>query len=97
MTSVPVYVLTSSFTFSGAEEFAYNLKNLKRGTIIGEITGGGAHPVNERVFRSLNVAVNIPFGRAVNLFREPTGKGWSGARSEGHPPTGRCSWPAPRR
>ncbi|MBK8551859.1 MAG: S41 family peptidase [Ignavibacteria bacterium] len=41
---VPVYVLTSSYTFSGAEEFSYNLKNLKRATIVGETTGGGAHP-----------------------------------------------------
>ena len=39
-----VYVLTSSHTFSGAEEFAYNLKCLKRGTIVGERTGGGANP-----------------------------------------------------
>ncbi len=44
MPDVPVYVLTSSFTFSGAEEFSYNLKNLKRATIVGETTGGGAHP-----------------------------------------------------
>ncbi len=36
---VPVYVLTSSYTFSGAEEFTYNLKNLKRATIIGQTTG----------------------------------------------------------
>jgi retinol-binding protein 3 len=40
----PLYVLTSARTFSGAEEFAYNLKNLKRATIVGETTGGGAHP-----------------------------------------------------
>jgi hypothetical protein len=42
----PAYVLTSKETFSGAEEFSYNLKNLKRATIIGETTGGGAHPVS---------------------------------------------------
>lgn len=39
-----IYVLTSERTFSGAEEFTYNLKNLKRATIIGETTGGGANP-----------------------------------------------------
>jgi retinol-binding protein 3 len=40
---VPVYVLASRNTFSGAEEFANNLRELKRATIVGETTGGGAH------------------------------------------------------
>jgi len=39
-----VYILTSSQTFSGAEEFCFNLKYLKRATIVGETTQGGAHP-----------------------------------------------------
>jgi hypothetical protein len=39
----PVYVLTSSRTFSGAEQFCYNLKMLKRITLVGETTGGAAH------------------------------------------------------
>lgn len=39
-----IYVLTSNRTFSGAEEFSYNLKNLKRATIIGETTAGAANP-----------------------------------------------------
>ncbi|MGH9642447.1 MAG: S41 family peptidase [Terriglobales bacterium] len=39
----PVYVLTSPSTFSGAEQFCYNLKMLKRVTLIGETTGGAAH------------------------------------------------------
>jgi hypothetical protein len=79
MAAVPVYVLTSSFTFSGAEEFSYNLKNLKRGTIIGETTGGGAHPVHQRLFRSLNIGVKVPFGRAVNPV---TGTNWEGVGVE---------------
>ena len=39
----PVFVLTSSRTFSGAEHFTYNLKALKRATIIGETTSGASH------------------------------------------------------
>ncbi|HTW82092.1 MAG TPA: S41 family peptidase [Terracidiphilus sp.] len=39
----PVYILTSSLTLSGAEQFTYNLKMLKRATIVGENTGGSAH------------------------------------------------------
>src|SRR6185369_8527353 len=34
----PLYVLTSARTFSGAEEFSYDLQKLKRATIIGEQT-----------------------------------------------------------
>lgn len=60
-----VYVLTSKRTFSGAEEFTYNLKNLKRATIIGETTGGGAHPgggfrINE------HFGMFVPTGRAIS-------------------------------
>ena len=44
-TNKPAYVLTSKQTFSGGEEFAYDLKNLKRVTVVGETTAGGSHPV----------------------------------------------------
>ncbi len=40
----PVYVLISSKTFSAAEALAYNLQALGRATIVGEVSGGGAHP-----------------------------------------------------
>lgn len=46
LTTQPVFVLTAQRTFSGAEEFAFDLKNQKRATIVGETTGGGAHPVS---------------------------------------------------
>lgn len=65
MPSVPVYVLTSKYTFSGAEEFSYNLKNLKRGTIIGETTGGGAHPGGLLPVNS-NLVIFVPTGRAIS-------------------------------
>ena len=75
LTKSDVYVLTSSNTFSGAEEFTYNLKNLKRATIIGETTGGGAHPVDIRAFRNLSVVMRLPYGRAINPI---TGTNWEG-------------------
>jgi hypothetical protein len=60
-----VYILTSHRTFSAAEEFTYNLKNLKRATIVGETTGGGAHP-GGMVPLGDNFAAFIPTGRAIN-------------------------------
>src|SRR5579884_1799302 len=70
----PVYILTSAETFSGAEEFAYNLKNLTRPTLIGETTGGGAHPGD--VYRlSAHFQAFIPGGRAINPI---SGTNWEG-------------------
>lgn len=61
----PIYILTSNSTFSGAEEIAYDLQVLKRATIIGQVTGGGANPGG--TFRiNDHFAAFIPFGRAMN-------------------------------
>lgn len=62
---IPVYVLTSNYTFSAAEEFTYDLKNLERATVIGEVTGGGAHPGGPIVINQ-GFFVNVPQGRAIN-------------------------------
>jgi len=66
LSSADVYVLTSENTFSAAEEFSYNLKNLKRGTIVGDTSGGGAHPTSLFTWRNLHVTMSIPFGKAIN-------------------------------
>ena len=61
----PVYVLTSRRTFSGAEEFAYNLQTRQRAVIVGDTTGGGAHPGGmQRV--TDHFGVWVPTGRAIN-------------------------------
>ncbi len=60
-----VYVLTSKRTFSAAEEFSYNLKNLKRATIVGEVTGGGANP-GQGVRITDHFGMFVPTGRAVS-------------------------------
>lgn len=75
MSDVDLYVLTSSYTFSGAEEFTYNVKNLERGTIVGETTGGGAHPIAMVVFEDLNCGLRVPYARAVNPV---SGTNWEG-------------------
>lgn len=74
----PVYVLTSNRTFSAAEEFSYNLKNLKRATIIGETTGGGAHP-GAGVRLSEHFGAFIPTGRAISPI---TKTNWEGTGVE---------------
>jgi hypothetical protein len=78
MVDTPVYILTSSFTFSAAEEFTYNLKNMQRATVVGETTGGGAHPVDMHYLDlgdGLRAHLALPFGRAINPI---TGTNWEG-------------------
>ena len=69
-----IYVLTSNRTFSAGEEFTYNLQNLKRATIVGETTGGGAHP-GDMVRLHEHFRAFIPSGRAINPI---TQKNWEG-------------------
>ena len=64
-TNKAVYILTSNETFSGGEEFANDLKELKRGIIIGENTGGGANP-GDMVDLDSGFSAFIPNGRAIN-------------------------------
>jgi hypothetical protein len=65
----PVYVLTSSRTYSGAEQFSYDLKMLKRAVLVGETTGGASH---SGVLHNLDdhFAVGIPEHRPVNPFSD---------------------------
>ncbi|MBI1403814.1 MAG: peptidase [Porphyrobacter sp.] len=64
-TDKPLFVLTGTATFSAAEEFAYDVQQLKRGTVIGEVTGGGANP-GMAVALDEHFSVFIPVGRAIN-------------------------------
>ncbi|WP_028596483.1 S41 family peptidase [Paenibacillus assamensis] len=71
----PVYILTSSQTFSAAEEFTYNLKHLKRATIIGEVTKGGANPC-DRIHLHDHFVAFMPVGCSINPV---TGANWEGS------------------
>jgi hypothetical protein len=74
LAKVPVFLLTSRHTFSGGEEFAYDLKNLKRATLVGESTGGGAHPVSSHRIDD-HFIIGVPFGRPINPVSK---KDWEG-------------------
>jgi len=77
---IPVFVLTSNYTFSAAEEFIYDLKNLERATVIGEVTGGGAHPGGPIVINQ-GFFVNVPQGRAINPVTQTN---WEGVGVKPH-------------
>ena len=64
-TGKPVFVLISRKTFSAAEEFSYDLKSLKRATLVGETSGGGAHTVAPHRLDD-HFFIEVPFGRFVN-------------------------------
>jgi len=70
----PVYVLTSKRTFSGAEEFSYDVQTQKRATIVGETTGGGAHPTAGKRLDD-HFVISVPFARPINPI---TKKDWEG-------------------
>lgn len=70
----PVYVLVAQRTFSAPESFAYELQQTRRATIVGEVTGGGAHPgawfpIDDRF------SIFIPLSRYVSA---TSGGDWEG-------------------
>jgi C-terminal processing protease CtpA/Prc len=74
-----VYVLTSNYTASAAEAFAFGLKTSGRATLIGEPTVGAGHfaPPGQRVNDKFGAF--IPIGRG---YDRRTGKGWEGSGVE---------------
>jgi len=62
----PVYVLTSARTFSGGEDCAYGFQVQKRGTLVGETTGGGSNPVRPYSLGH-GIVVAIPTSRTTNF------------------------------
>lgn len=70
----PVWVLTSAVTFSGGEQLSYDLQQLKRATIVGEVTKGGAH-AREGFRVSAHLEATISVARGVNPI---SGSNWEG-------------------
>ncbi|HWX92297.1 MAG TPA: S41 family peptidase [Terriglobales bacterium] len=82
MADTPAFVLTSQNNLSRAEEFSYNPKNLKRATLVGETSGGGAHPVDGHRIDH-HFMIGVPFARAIN----PVSKtNWEGTGVTPMPP-----------
>ena len=78
LADVPVFVLTSRATSSGAEQFCYDLKMLKRATLVGETTGGASH---SGVFRRIDnhFGMGIPEAKAINPY---SSSDWTGVGVE---------------
>ena len=60
------YILIGPSTFSAAEDFSYSLKQLKRATLVGETTGGGAHMGRGLQRLSPLFTAFIPTGESLN-------------------------------
>ncbi len=70
----PVFILISNRTFSAAEGFAYDLQARGRATVVGERSGGGAHPFAYRAITPRFV-ISLPESRSINPI---TGGDWQG-------------------
>ena len=70
----PVYILTSSRTFSAGEAFAYQMQAMNSATIVGETTRGGGHNGGTRQLAP-GFMLFLPIGRGVNPI---TGTNWEG-------------------
>jgi hypothetical protein len=70
-----IYVLTAARTFSGGEEFAYDMQSFKLGVTVGELTGGGANPGGVGPIGS-GMGLFVPNGRPTNPV---TKTNWEGA------------------
>ncbi|XP_039991900.1 retinol-binding protein 3-like [Xiphias gladius] len=69
-----VYVLTSYYTASVGEEFAYLIQSLHRGTVIGEITSGTLMQSKTFQIQWTDLAITVPF---IN-FIDNNGECWLG-------------------
>ncbi|XP_044034689.1 retinol-binding protein 3 isoform X2 [Siniperca chuatsi] len=69
-----VYVLTSYYTASVGEEFAYLIQSLHCGTVIGEITSGTLMHSKTFQIEGTNIAITVPF---IN-FLDNNGECWLG-------------------
>jgi hypothetical protein len=70
----PVWLLCGGTTFSGGEGLCYDLQQAGRATVVGEPTGGGAHP-RESFRVGPHLEATIPVARPINPH---SGTNWEG-------------------
>jgi hypothetical protein len=71
---MPVYILTHRNTFSGAEDFAYGMQQTQRAVVVGDTTGGGAHPTGAFSIGQ-GFVVYIPTHRSYNIHTQTDWEG----------------------
>lgn len=74
MPDMPLYIVTSSRTFSAGEWLAYDLRALGRAVVVGETTAGAAHTADPARLDERFV-MSVPVARPVNPV---TGGNWEG-------------------
>jgi C-terminal processing protease CtpA/Prc len=74
----PVFILTSKRTFSAAEDLSYAPKNLRRATLVGETTRGGAHLIKVEPLDA-HFVIAMPYARSVSPI---TKTNWEGTGIE---------------
>jgi hypothetical protein len=72
---IPLYVLQSKYSASGAEDFSYNVKAYKKGKIIGEISKGMANPVEIKHYPDQGIIIILPVSYTSSSV---TGTSWEG-------------------
>ena len=70
---IPVFILMGKRSFSSAEWLAYQLQAMKRATIVGEVSKGGAHGIEYFNERELGISIKVSTTRSINPV---TGKDW---------------------
>ena len=74
MIDIPLFVMIGEETFSGAEEFSYNMQTQRRATLIGQTSAGAANPGGTRGIND-QLSVFIPTGRAINPITKTSWEG----------------------
>jgi hypothetical protein len=80
LSEIPVFILTSRSTFSGAEAFAHFMKHFNKAILVGEKTLGGQNPVEIQTV-GYGLIMLIPSWKQISSVSET---GWEGGGVQPH-------------